>query len=179
MRIVIVLLASLFLMVCTHTPQPASTDAEAVAAVESFRTRLQAELKEGMARGPEHAVAVCRERAPEIAKESGSESIRLGRASERVRNPANEPEAWLVPVLRRYASHPDERTPQSVRLPDGSVGYVEPIIVQPVCLVCHGEVIAPALSQRVSELYPRDRATGYRVGDFRGVFWAISTPPER
>jgi hypothetical protein len=59
-----------------------------------------------------------------------------------------------------------------VALPGERSGYVEPIGVQPLCLTCHGESLAPDLASRIEELYPADRAVGYRVGDLRGVFWA-------
>ena len=65
-------------------------------------------------------------------------------------------------------------TPRSngaVPLPDNRWGYVEPITVQPLCLACHGSEIVPDVADRISELYPEDRATGFAVGDLRGVFW--------
>ena len=51
------------------------------------------------------------------------------------------------------------------------MGYVEPIVMQPMCLTCHGESLAPEIAARISEVYPDDQATGFKVGDFRGVFW--------
>ena len=51
------------------------------------------------------------------------------------------------------------------------MGYAEPIIVQPMCLACHGESLAPEIAAKISEAYPDDQATGFKVGDFRGVFW--------
>ena len=54
---------------------------------------------------------------------------------------------------------------------DGRVGYVEPIHLLPMCLVCHGESIDASLADRIREKYPDDRATGFREGEFRGLFW--------
>ena len=51
------------------------------------------------------------------------------------------------------------------------MGYVEPIMVQPMCLVCHGEALQPGVAAQIDERYPEDRATGFKAGDFRGVFW--------
>lgn len=173
MRINVLLCLSLLALSCSQASQPPAAGDDVVAAVARFRTQLQAELKEGMKQGPEHAITVCRERAPQIAVESGTVDLWLGRTSARVRNPRNAPVVWLEPLLEYYAQHPEDRTPRAVRLPDGATGYVEPIYVQPLCLVCHGEKVAPAVSSRLSELYPEDRARGYREGDFRGVFWAV------
>ena len=39
-----------------------------------------------------------------------------------------------------------------------------------LCLQCHGTAIAPELAEKLSELYPEDKATGYREGDMRGAF---------
>jgi hypothetical protein len=44
-------------------------------------------------------------------------------------------------------------------------------VIDGVCLTCHGSVgsdVAAALRER----YPDDRATGYALGDFRGIAWA-------
>jgi hypothetical protein len=64
-------------------------------------------------------------------------------------------------------------------LPSGGVGDAEPIYNQPLCLTCHGETIDPELRARIRDLYPRDRATGFRDGDLRGVFWVEFSPPTR
>jgi hypothetical protein len=64
-----------------------------------------------------------------------------------------------------------------VPLPDSRLGYVEPILVQPLCLTCHGDPLAPDIAARIDELYPEDRAVGYEIGDLRGVFW-IEFPAE-
>jgi hypothetical protein len=53
-----------------------------------------------------------------------------------------------------------------------TVGYVEPIFVQPLCLTCHGTELAPELEAAIEQHYPSDEATGYVAGDLRGMFWA-------
>ena len=57
-----------------------------------------------------------------------------------------------------------------------SVGYVEPIKTGALCVTCHGEHVAPPVQKVLAELYPDDRATGFKVGSFRGVFWAEVVP---
>jgi len=59
-----------------------------------------------------------------------------------------------------------------VIIDEQTVGYVEPIFMQPLCVTCHGQTIAPELAAKLGELYPNDQATGYVAGDLRGVFWA-------
>jgi hypothetical protein len=95
----------------------------------------------------------------------------VGRASHRLRNPANVPPEWVAPILDAYVASSADRAPRAVPLADGRWGYVEPILLQPPCLACHGETLAPDVASRIAALYPDDRATGFRVGDLRGVFW--------
>jgi hypothetical protein len=136
-----------------------------------FKRDLQQALRDGLAQGPVEAIAACRVRAPEIADSLSRDGIRVGRTSDRLRNPSNVGPDWVAPILEAYAASPADRAPRTVALPDGRSGYVEPIRVQPPCLTCHGENLAPDVASRIRELYPADRAVGYRVGDLRGVFW--------
>ncbi len=77
----------------------------------------------------------------------------------------------MRPILDAYVASPGDREPRTVALPDDRSGYTEPILVQPLCLVCHGEALAPDVAARIEALYPQDEATGFRAGDLRGVFW--------
>jgi len=136
-----------------------------------FKASLQAELKAGLAEGPRKAIDVCRARAPELAKSAGSDSVRVGRTSHKLRNPSNAPADWMKPLLDHYLAHPEDHAPRAVRINNGHTGYVEPIFMQSKCLICHGESIAPTVRAALDEMYPDDRATGFRDGDFRGLFW--------
>lgn len=82
------------------------------------------------------------------------------------------------PVLDAYVADPSDRTPVTTALPDGRSAYVEPILTQPLCLTCHGKVLAPEVAARIRELYPEDEAVGFEVGDLRGVFWVELPAPE-
>ena len=39
-----------------------------------------------------------------------------------------------------------------------------------LCLQCHGTAIAPPVAEKLAELYPGDKATGFEQGDLRGAF---------
>jgi len=41
------------------------------------------------------------------------------------------------------------------------------------CLQCHGTEISPAVSAKLTELYPQDKAVGYKEGDLRGAFVVV------
>jgi len=74
-------------------------------------------------------------------------------------------------VITAYAAGTLEMQPQAIALGDGRTGYAEPIIVQPMCLTCHGSELDAGVAEQIAELYPEDQATGFSAGDFRGVFW--------
>ena len=136
-----------------------------------FKRDLQQALLNGLAQGPEEAVAVCKLKAPEIADALSLNGVRLGRTSNRLRNPSNIGPEWVAPILESYVNNPSDREPRTVSVSNNRSGYVEPIILQPVCLSCHGSSLSPEVSSRITEAYPEDHATGYQVGDLRGVFW--------
>jgi hypothetical protein len=149
--------------------------ARAQAALAPFKQQLQGALREGLGEGPESAIDACRIKAPRIAARLSTDEVALGRTSHRLRNPANAPEPWMKPLLDDYVARRDDRTPRAVRLADDSVGYVEPIYVQPLCLTCHGEDIAPSIAKRLASVYPDDNGRGFAAGDFRGLFWVKLT----
>lgn len=175
MRLALTLCCALAALACTRGEAPAA-DARwrerGAAVVLPFKQQLMAALTAALAEGgPERAVDVCRLRAPELAREASAAGVEVGRTSHRLRNPANTPRAWVEPLLAAYAAGGAAAEPRAVRLPSGGVGYVEPIFVAPPCLACHGEALAPAVEARIRAAYPDDRATGFRAGDFRGLFW--------
>jgi hypothetical protein len=147
------------------------------AIVAGFRAGLMDALKEGLRKGPAEAIEACRLAAPAIAASAGSPGVHVGRTSHRLRNPANAPKAWMKPLLDDYVAGRGLAGPRVVHLGDGGVGYVEPITVQPMCLTCHGPAVGAGLRERLADLYPEDRATGFAAGDFRGLFWVEFDPP--
>jgi len=143
-----------------------------------FKRDLQQALRDGLAEGPVEAIAACRVRAPEIAAALSVDGVRVGRSSHRLRNPSNAAPEWVLPILEAYVADAAHRAPRTVDLAHGRSGYVEPILLQPMCLACHGKSLAPEVASRIEELYPADRATGFGVGDLRGVFWVEFPQPE-
>ncbi len=136
-----------------------------------FKKELKSALLAGLEQGPVEAISVCREQAPEIADSLMQDGIRLGRSSHRLRNPGNEAPDWVRPVMQEYLDDDNNRGPSIVALAEDQWGYAEPIITQPLCLTCHGDAVPPVLAERIEELYPEDRATGFEAGELRGVFW--------
>jgi hypothetical protein len=166
-------LAALGAVLACSGGEPSVGDADverAKSALQPFKKQLKAALLEGLEDGPEAAIAVCKDRATAIAEGLRNNGVEVGRTSYKLRNPDNAPADWMEPLLAYYVDGGDD-SHRSVILEDGRFGYVEPIVVQKSCLMCHGRDIAPALGGRITKEYPEDRATGFAEGDLRGLFW--------
>ena len=173
----LLLIALVFVAGVTHAHDAALTRGAEL--LLPFKKELKSALLAGLEQGPVEALNVCREQAPEIANSLMQEGIRLGRSSHRLRNPENEPPKWLRPAMQAYLDDDSNRAAYIVPLPGDRWGYAEPIIAQPLCLTCHGEAIPPSVTGRIEELYPEDRAVGFKAGDLRGVFWLEFPMSER
>ena len=151
-----------------------SPQSRAQRAVRTFKTALRDALTAALAEGgPEHALAVCRAEAPRLAASSAEPGLRIGRATSRPRNPTNLAAGWHLDALAALETA-DAGAVYTAELPAGTFVYAEPLRIDSLCLTCHG---APAstVAAALERLYPDDRATGYALGDFRGIVWAELT----
>lgn len=143
---------------------------------------LKKELKKALSKGgPVGAVSVCSERAQELTEQvsrSTGNGIDVKRTTFRYRNPKNAPDryealalGYFEDLIKRGKDLPPYLI-QKVNL-EGQVyyRYYKPIRVESFCLLCHGnpESMQRELLEKLRELYPEDRATGYSEGDFRGL----------
>jgi hypothetical protein len=144
-----------------------------------FKGELKQALVAGMKEGPVNAISVCKTEAREIADSLSIDGVRMGRTSHRLRNSENVAPGWVSPVLDGYLADSSDRSPKVVKLPDDRMGYVEPIALQPLCLACHGASLVPEVAAHIAGMYPDDQATGFAVGDLRGVFWVEYPDPRQ
>ena len=168
----------------TAEPRPLTEDealtrcrAAAAELGSRLKTALKAALQEG---GPVAAIAVCNEKAPEIAAGIRErDGVDAGRTSLKWRNPDNAPDAWEKGILEKFAadkasgaSNLDLETWAVTAGDDGArtFRYMKAIPTLPLCLKCHGENIEPTVAARILALYPEDHATGFGLGDLRGAF---------
>lgn len=132
---------------------------------------LMKELKGAMKKsGPMGALKVCNLNAEAITKSKNSKSYSVGRTSLKYRNSRNSPESWMTNILKEYEKSKSKEG-KVVKLQNGKHAYVEPIYIKGLCLTCHGSNISNKLQSQISEMYPSDKATNYKAGDFRGLFW--------
>jgi hypothetical protein len=147
---------------------------------ERLGGRLLQAVSEG---GPAAAIDVCRSAAPAIADEVSAErGLRIGRTSHRLRSPANAPPDWAAELVRSLPEDPEAAGPWAFRLGDGRLGVTLPIRAKKMCLTCHGdrEAMPGEVRAAIASAYPDDRATGFREGDLRGIFWVVvpGKPPQ-
>lgn len=147
---------------------------------ETF-ANLSAALGEAIAKeGPAGALKVCSEKAPAIASEVGRRhGVTVRRAAIRARNAANVADERERIVLAEFgAMLAKKEMPKARTIPegDGSQTFMAPIVLgNPLCLQCHGvpgKDIAPGTLEAIRKLYPADQATGFRMGDLRGL-WSV------
>ncbi|NDC60775.1 MAG: DUF3365 domain-containing protein [Betaproteobacteria bacterium] len=152
----------------------------AAAMLKELGHRLQTAMADG---GPVNAIGVCHTEAPAIAARiSSEERITIARVGTRVRNPVlGVPNDWQIEAMKIFADalakgqNPAElEFVQAVKAGSGSrmeLRFAKPIVTQAMCLACHGspEEIQPEVKAKLDQLYPDDRATGYKVGELRGA----------
>ena len=143
---------------------------QAIQAQKDASNVLLGTVKDSMkSSGPSPTVALCSSAAPGIiATVSQARGLRLGRTSHKLRNPANVAPVWAK-------KHVAAGKARSLRVlnQDGRLGVLNPIMVKPPCLNCHGDpaTFFAGLNATLAQHYPLDAAVGFKNGDLRGWFW--------
>lgn len=149
------------------------------AVIKEFGKELITELKHALEeQGPDKAIKVCNIEAPGIAANLSEQyNWDIGRTSLKTRNPNNNPDQWELGVLQQF----EQRKQQGEAIDtleyyeETEVGfrYMKAIPTKGLCLTCHGESLHDPVKARLVELYPEDKATGFKIGDIRGAFTII------
>ncbi len=160
----------------------AALKAEALSLVKAFAGELKPTLKAAMqSGGPVHAIDVCAQQAPAIARRlSESSGWQIKRVSLKARNTSTAvPDAFERQVLEDF----DARQQQGVAVSDlvhaarvdDRFRFMKAQGVEPLCLNCHGQSLSSSVQSALNTHYPNDRATGYKLGEVRGAF-SLSRP---
>lgn len=144
-------------------------------------SNLQKAIEE---KGVPGAIGFCNVEALPILKSVGEKhGVAIRRASNRFRNPADQPDSDESKVLDAYeynAENGIKNDPNIQKLEGGEVYLYTKAIVIPggFCLSCHGEpgkdIDVKTLAE-INALYPSDKAQSHKVGDLRGM-WSIKIP---
>jgi hypothetical protein len=170
--------AALGISVCLAAEPDRLAEGQRLAA-EAFAL-LSKNLAEAIAKdGVPGAIGFCSEKALPL---TASVDATLRRVSHKARNPKNKADAAELEILDSYratmkAGKAPE--PQVRRNADGSETFFAPIVLaNPTCLKCHGapgtDIDADTLAA-LSKRYPQDEATGFQMGELRGM-WRITFP---
>tara|TARA_R110002095_G_scaffold128894_2_gene111670 strand:+ start:623 stop:1210 length:588 start_codon:yes stop_codon:yes gene_type:complete len=155
-------------------------DASAEQAVKALGGTLVNEIQGAVKKeGPLGAIATCNTQAlPLTAQISSQQQLNISRTALRVRNPANQADAWEEGVLQQFKARQAKGEAlqgmiySEVVEQDGQQIYrmMQAIPTQKACLTCHGRDIAPEVAKKLHALYPLDKATGFVEGELRGAF---------
>ncbi len=126
--------------------------------------------------GPVYAVSFCNEQAIPLTDSLAKEyNCRIKRVSDKYRNPANKLSETDLKIWTKISL--SAAMSPVVSAENGNIVYYKPIIIaMPACLKCHGssgKEIDTKTLEIIRKNYPEDQATGYKEGDFRGM-WKIT-----
>ena len=149
----------------------------AVATKSTLGKNLQKAIAEG---GVQNAIAFCNLNAmPLIDSLSAGYGAEIKRVSLKARNPNDLPNDMERQLLEAYAFQWRDSIPlaTNVQAMDGArYLFTKPILVDnALCLSCHGKQENGMLKETddfIKTKYPQDKATGYNIGDLRGM-WSI------
>lgn len=151
---------------------------EAQSLAKDLKMSLMKNLSEKISKdGPVEAVSFCHANVKPIALGAAKERLakyEFGRTSHKVRNAMNAPKEWALQYLKEFqgTNKSENSRPYILHtLQDSKRVYLEPLYVEAKCLLCHGENVDKKIKDKVQTLYPQDKATGFKLGEFRGFIW--------
>lgn len=157
---------------------------------DSLKKVLKSNLQEQMKKnGPVKSVVFCSEKAMELThqvNQYAKKGLMVKRVSEKFRNPANAPDKmdkiafeFFKQKKEHDGQYPSEFIARQSYKENPNIEifrYYEPLIIQKPCLACHGEKIKPEVMAEIKSRYPDDMATGYKLGELRGLIAVQVTP---
>jgi hypothetical protein len=145
----------------------------------SFDTLRNTLLRSIGEKGLAGAVEFCTTKALELTNTYSAGNISVKRTSDKIRNPGNAPDSMEQRILTSFRFLKSNKQEIKAILEKDAAGnyhYFKPIILQAMCLNCHGErdkQIQPETWQSIQLKYPADSAFNSREGDLRGTWHII------
>ncbi len=144
----------------------------------TFDTLRNTLMRKILSDGVAGAVRFCQVSAGDLTATYTNEDLEITRTSIRYRNHSNKPDSLTESILEKMQAEKDKGVqPASLVLRDdnGVVHFYKPILMQAMCLNCHGSVpgqVQPDVLKVIDSLYPGDLARQYKEGELRGA-WHI------
>lgn len=128
------------------------------------------------AKGTDEAMSFCNTRAIPLTDSMGKAlNINIKRVSDKPRNAdnqANSAELAYIEMAKTAMAKGGAAKPKVTEINGRMVGYY-PIETNKMCLQCHGKTdsdIKTSTLEKIGNLYPKDKATGYGENQVRGIF---------
>ena len=196
MRSCIILLTSIFLITAvifvgcgnkqeelTETEQTEYLEKGQDLATETQKvlgSNLMKAINEG---GPINALEFCNIQAYPLTDSMATAlKAHITRVTDKPRNQANianKDELTYIASFKEKLGAGEQVSPD-ISVMDGKVTGYYPIITNQMCMQCHGsenDQINEETLAKIKELYPNDQATGYGVGELRGI-WVVEMDRE-
>jgi hypothetical protein len=129
---------------------------------------LTQKIEEG---GAESAVTFCKtEAGPLVKSVADKHGLEIKRVTDKPRNQNNLASEAELRIIEKYKQELLEGKTLEATTTDSH--YYEPLVTNALCMQCHGEKgknIAPGTAGKIAELYPEDKAFGYRENEVRGL----------
>jgi len=150
------------------------------AAQAAFGRLAPALMKALKAGGVPNAIPVCKTKAGPLTQAAADQhKVALKRVSHKPRNPANQASKEELALIQRYIQQlkAGKALKPTLRKGKDEVVFYAPIrIPMPTCLRCHGtpgKELKAAHVKLIKKHYPKDQATGFKLGDIRGL-WKVT-----
>lgn len=147
----------------------------AKASFQALSAALLSAIEKG---GVPHALQFCNEKALPITDSMAMiNNVKIKRISAKNRNPENVADMQqlqLMEQMQKQISAYGSTKDTVVLTVQGELAYYAPIVVAAPCLQCHGAEnndIKPENLALIKKHYPNDKATGYALGDLRGLWY--------
>ena len=154
-------------------------ESKANLAIDSFQKELLGTLQNTIKeKGIVEAIDKCKITSPnaeeKFSKLEGGEFRRL---SSKNRNQAHAPKDWEAKALSKWEEQIANKETIGIykEETESEFRFLKPIfIANPTCLKCHGVgEIEKDVASKIKNLYPEDKATGYKMSELRGAFSVV------
>ncbi|TGN20300.1 Tll0287-like domain-containing protein [Leptospira idonii] len=167
----------LFSLQCKGNISDSEKEKQAVSLIGEMQKELLTNLTESIqTKGIEASITHCSKISPELENKLSHSGWNIKRISQKNRNPHHFPDVRQLAVLKQWETVLQEgKKPEVFISKEGSSFLVmKPILLAPNCVVCHGNdtEIDSKVRSKILEIYPNDKAIGYKTGDLRGAFVA-------
>lgn len=121
--------------------------------------------------GAEKALEFCNINAiPLTQKLEAENGVTIKRVSDKNRNPENSANETELKIIEQFKTQLAKKEELKATMEDGV--FYAPITTNAMCIQCHGtenKDIKPEVLANIKSLYPKDKATGYKENELRGL----------